>query len=97
MSFNSDNSRIEVIGETQNGLPIVMIVIGKEQNPTLWIDGGTHASEWAGVMATLYALSEWAKQMQTLTGMARFSKVSVAVVPCVSPDGYQALFEGKPF
>jgi hypothetical protein len=74
-----------------------MIVIGKEQNPTLWIDGGTHASEWAGVMATLYALSKWAKQMESLTGMSRFSKVSVAVVPCVSPDGYQALFEGKPF
>lgn len=97
VKVHSDNCRIEVLGHTNLGLPILMIVIGKEQNPTLWIDGGTHASEWAGVMATLYALSKWAKQMETLTGMSRFSKVSVAVVPCVSPDGYQALFEGKPF
>ena len=50
----------------------------------------------AGVMATLYALSKWAKQMETLTGMSRFSKASVVVVPCVSPDGYQALKE-NPF
>ena len=97
LKVHSDNCGIEVLGHTNLGLPILMIVLGKEQNPTLWIDGGTHASEWAGVMATLYALSKWAKQMETLTGMSRFSKVSVAVVPCVSPDGYQALFEGKPF
>ena len=97
VSSNSDHARIEVIGESNHGLPILMIVLGKKQTPTLWIDGGTHAAEFAGVMATLYILSKFAKQMQTLTGMTRFSKFSIAVVPCVSPDGYQALFEGKPF
>ncbi|MBM75136.1 MAG: hypothetical protein CMK59_07030 [Proteobacteria bacterium] len=95
----SDFARMDVIGHTKEQRPIVLITLGQasEDSPMLWLDGGTHASEWAGVMATIYSLSEWARELHELGGITRFSESCVAVVPCISPDGYQAMFEGAPF
>ena len=99
VSHFSDWAKLEVIGYSRNQQPIVLITFGRspEDSPLLWLDGGTHASEWAGVMATLYALSQWGQEVYELEGVSRFSQAGVAVVPCISPDGYQAMFEGAPF
>ena len=90
---------LRTIGKTTLETPIVMLVIGKnpQNTPVFWMDGGTHASEWTGVMACLYAASQWAKELDTPEGCHWFTHNGVAIVPCVSPDGYQALFTGTPF
>ena len=65
----------------------------------LWLDGGTYASEWTGVMAALHTMSRWAERLaagdpQTT---ALFQRNTAYVVPCISPDGFQAICEGSPF
>ena len=44
----------------------------------------------------LYALSEWAKEFNTPDGQAWFKHNAICVLPCISPDGYQWVHEGKP-
>ena len=96
--------RIEELGESLEGRPLILLTLALGEGelcerPAVWLDGGTHASEWAGVMATLYALSQWVGRVdegdEALTAWLR--EHAVFVMPCISPDGYQALFEGAPF
>lgn len=90
------------IGSSRQGRPILLITVGDTRdgadparNPAVWLDGGTHASEWAGVMSTLFTLSRWAEQIEG--GSHRFSEQTAYVVPCISPDGFQAMCEGAPY
>lgn len=92
---------LDEIGQSRQGRPILLITVGERsggadpgQKPAVWLDGGTHASEWAGVMATLYTLSCWAEQIAS--GDRRFSDSTAYVLPCMSPDGFQAIHEGSP-
>lgn len=91
------------IGRTAGDREILMLVIGDRRGdprdrPTLWLDAGTHAAEWAGVMATLFTVSAWLERLAAgdadLTRW--FETHSACVVPCISPDGFQALHEGEP-
>lgn len=94
---------LDEIGRSREGRPLLLLTIGakgeRETRPGFWLDGGTHASEWAGVMAAVYGASRW------LTGLADgdaelcawFGAHTVYVMPCVSPDGFDALRKGGPY
>ena len=66
----SDWVCVETIGVTREGRPILLLTLGNNSgiSPTLWLDGGTHASEWTGVMATIYSLSKWGAELETKEG-----------------------------
>jgi hypothetical protein len=91
--------RKECIGHSREGRPIILLTLGgdPDNTPAFWIDAGTHASEWAGVMSVIYALSRWADWYQTPEGKQWFQHNCIYVLPCISPDGFQALHEGEPF
>lgn len=94
---------LESIGETRHGRPIWLLTLaqrdGREnERPAFWIDGGTHASEWTGVMNTVACISTWVKAaVESEEGRERLRQHTVYAVPCISPDGYQAMHEGSPF
>jgi len=95
---------LEQIGQSGQGRPIVLLTVGNQQGElaqksALWVDAGTHASEWTGVMATLFSLSQWAEALSKGDPqlVRWFSDHTVFVLPCMSPDGFQALCEGAPF
>ena len=101
---HSDWFQIEEIGTSRHGRSIELITVGDrsgtpDARPAFWLDGGTHASEWTGVMAVLHTLSNWAERLQLgdEETTARFKRRTAYVVPCISPDGFQALCEGHPF
>lgn len=96
--------RLEEIGQSREGRSIFLIAVGDHKTdvsarPAFWLDGGTHASEWTGVMAVLHTLSRWAERLQNMDPetVARFRSRTAYVVPCISPDGFQAMCEGHPF
>lgn len=89
---------------SRQGRPILLLTVGDQSGqpmdrPAFWLDGGTHASEWTGVMATLYAVSHWVERLaegdeETCNW---FTDHTVFAIPCISPDGFQALHEGAPW
>jgi hypothetical protein len=94
---------IEEIGRSGEGEPIHLLTIGRQDGatdsrPALWIDGGTHAVEWTGVMASLYAASSWVQRLVSDDPelVSWFSRNTVYIVPCVSPDGYAYTRSGGP-
>ncbi len=100
---------LEVVGESRRGRPLLVLTIsaaekgpdGSErgQRPALWLDAGTHASEWTGISAVLFTVSRWMERL--LAGDAAFQEWfathEAVIMPCISPDGVQAMFEGSPF
>jgi len=95
---------IEEIGQSRHGRPILLVSVGDQkaqldQQPALWLDGGTHASEWTGVMAALHTLSRWAERLAAgdPETTKQFRTRTAYVAPCISPDGFQAMCEGSPF
>lgn len=100
---------LEVVGESRRGRPIFLLTVGaaepgsdgseRGERPAIWLDAGTHASEWAGVSAALYVVSEWLRRLDggDTSLQQWFRRHDALVVPCISPDGYQALHEGAPF
>ena len=95
---------LEEIGLSRHGKSIFLITVGDQggrpdKNPAFWLDGGTHASEWTGVMAVLHTLSRWAERLAAgdPSTLSQFRGRTAYVVPCISPDGFQAMCEGKPF
>ena len=94
---------LETLGETRHGRPILLLTLARHdgaehRRPAFWIDGGTHAVEWTGVMNTVSAISTWVQAaVETDAGAERLSRHTVYAVPCISPDGFQAMHEGAPF
>jgi hypothetical protein len=95
---------IENIGLSRHGRNIFLLSVGEQSGdlsdkPAFWLDGGTHAAEWTGVMAALHTLSRWAERLASgdEATMALFRGRTAYVVPCISPDGYQTMFDGSPF
>ena len=92
------------IGSSREGRPILLLTIGRndgrqDQRPGFWLDGGTHASEWTGVMSTLYTMSQWVNALRDGDAFETeyFQTHTIYVAPCISPDGFHALHEGHPF
>lgn len=95
---------IEEIGRSRQGRPILLLTVGDQREepsarPALWLDGGTHAAEWTGVMAVLHTLSRWATKLAAgdPETTQRFMGTTAYVVPCISPDGFQAMCDGSSF
>ena len=96
--------RLTELGPTREGRPILLLTLGKndgqqDARPGFWLDGGTHAAEWTGVMAALYAVSQWIQRIDE--GDASFirwlTQHTITVMPNVSPDGYEAMIRGEPY
>ena len=91
--------QLQTLGLTEHGNPILLLIFGcnPKETPMFWLDAGTHAAEWTGVMAAIYAMSSWYEELQTEEGKEWFRNNSIAVLPCMCPDGYQHLREGGHF
>ena len=96
--------RLDVVGTSREGRDLQVLTVSESSGdvggrPAFWVDGGTHAAEWTGVMATVFAVSRWLEALQA--GHAEtvdwFAHNAVYVLPCISPDGMQALHHGTPF
>jgi len=97
-----DFVRLETVGESLQGRPLLLLTLtapgDDRQRPGFWLDGGTHAAEWTGVMATLYAVSRWIEQIDEDDRFREWlSEHAIYVMPCISPDGFEAMRRGKPF
>lgn len=95
---------LDEIGRSRHDRPLLLLTLGeragpREQRPGFWLDGGTHAAEWTGVMAVLYTLSRWLEGVaaQDPGALDMLRKNTIYALPCISPDGFQALCEGAPF
>ncbi|GAB6067599.1 M14 family metallopeptidase [Methylothermus subterraneus] len=93
--------RVETIGQSREKRPLYLLCLaapGKTapaERPAFWLDAGIHAAEWAGVMAALFAAWRWAER--AAQGEPWFGEHAIYLLPCLSPDGLQALWEGAPF
>ncbi len=95
---------VQEIGHSRGGRPIRMVTVGAmdgppaDDRPAFWLDGGTHATEWTGVMSCLFTLSRWVGALLDDDGTLRrwFREHVAFVVPCISPDGLQATVHGTP-
>lgn len=95
---------LEVLAETPEGRPILLLTLGDragdpDARPGFWLDGGTHAAEWAGVMAAVDAASRWITGLVADAGDLRawFAEHTAYVLPCICPDAYQAMLDGAPY
>lgn len=95
---------LESVGQSRQGRPILLLTLSRtdgdvSRRPAVWVDGGTHAAEFAGVMATLYAVSRWVEALRSgdAATVAWFSTHAAHVLPCISPDGFDAMCSGAPF
>ena len=100
---------LEIAGTSRQERPLLLLTLsaqtadeagcGRGERPALWLDAGTHASEWTGISAVLFAISQWIKG---LTGgdeslQRWFQSHEVVIMPCISPDGVQAMHEGSAY
>ena len=95
---------LEEIGRSGENEPIYLLTIGRndghqDHRPGLWLDGGTHAAEWTGVMSAIYTVSAWVEALARgdATEVDYFNTHTAYVVPCISPDGFSATMQGHPF
>ena len=70
---------VRVLGEV-DGLPVLCASVGRQAAPVVYINGGTHGDEPAGVEAALAFLE---RGWQRWTDGLRFD-----VIPCLCPWGY---------
>ncbi|MFT5682163.1 MAG: hypothetical protein ACI8RZ_003081 [Myxococcota bacterium] len=94
--------RLEEVGKSRHGRPMMLLTFGRqdghtEERPAFWLDAGTHAAEWTGVMSALYTMSRWIEGVEDGSLSDWFSSHTCYVMPCVSPDGFQAMHDGLPF
>jgi hypothetical protein len=92
---------LEEIGRSREGRSLLLLSLGaagpdRDRRPAFWLDGGTHATEWTGVMSALYSVSRWVEGIDDGSLRDWFETHTVHVMPCLSPDGFQAMHEGLP-
>ncbi|MEZ4469890.1 MAG: M14 family metallopeptidase [bacterium] len=92
------------IGRTLEDRPILLLTIGandgrQDERPGFWLDGGTHAAEWTGVMAVAHTASTWISALAAgdAAEVAWFQQHTAYLVPCICPDGFQATMAGGPY
>lgn len=94
--------RLSELGRSGEGRAIHLLTIAAgegepDERPGVWLDGGTHATEWTGVMAALYSATRWVEALAAGDPWytAWFSRHVAYVAPCISPDGYAWLRSGR--
>ena len=95
---------LETVGQSRMGRPLILFKIGVQdadldRRPGFWLDGGTHAAEWTGVMSALYTVSKW---LQALADgdpkeVEFFSGHTAYIMPCISSYSTEHRFYGLPF
>lgn len=97
---------LEEIGRTRKNHPIYLITLTDFNVKTpvdhrmgFWLDAGTHSAEWAGISAALYSVSRWIERIQNQdqSFIDWLQHHVIYCVPCLSPDGYEALWQGTPY
>ena len=101
--------QLDVVGQSLRDRPLLLLTLssqdehavgcGRGQRPALWLDAGTHASEWTGISAVLFTVSRWIERLVEGDEELRnwFSRHEVVIMPCISPDGVQAMHDGAPY
>lgn len=95
--------QLEEIGRSRHDRPILLLTIGAvdgaQDRPAMWLDAGTHASEFTGVMAALHCLESWVSLLESgdEATCRLFSQVTAHIAPCLSPDGYDFMRSGGHF
>ena len=96
---------VETVGRSRQGRPLRVVTVGwcaggsrPGDRPGFWLDAGTHATEWTGVMAALFTLSRWIEGLRSGDeALARsFRDTTAHVLPLISPDGLHATMHGTP-
>ncbi len=95
---------LETLGQTAEGRPLLLLTLGaagadRDRRPGFWLDGGTHAAEWTGVMSAVHTASRWLEGLVDGDKALRrwFEAHTAYVMPCMSPDGFDAMREGRPY
>ncbi|MEZ4338718.1 MAG: M14 family zinc carboxypeptidase [Sandaracinaceae bacterium] len=103
LATSASAGRAESIGDSREGglgsSPSARFGRRRGRTPRFWLDGGTHAAEWTGVMAALDAATKWVAALRDGDPKAEawFRAHTVYVAPCISPDGFVAMRAGGPF
>lgn len=100
-----DRVHLEELGRSRQGRPLYLLTLALpggapvQDRPAFWLDAGTHASEWTGVSAALFTLHRWLQALDRGEDEPTdwFLHHAAHVLPCMSPDGYDALHRGAPF
>nr|XP_019537524.2 carboxypeptidase B-like [Aedes albopictus]XP_019931988.2 carboxypeptidase B-like [Aedes albopictus] len=83
---------VEVIGHSHENREIKAITITSTNGqvsgtkPVIFIDGGVHAREWAGIMSVVYLIHELVEHNSDYQDMMTNDWV---IVPVANPDGYE--------
>lgn len=87
IALRSSNARVEVLGTSVQGRPIVGLRIGVGLGHAVRILGGHHGDERSSVEVVLALASDYVDQVQ---GGSIAALSEVLFVPAVNPDGVQA-------
>ncbi|XP_053677487.1 uncharacterized protein LOC128727583 [Anopheles nili] len=83
--------RVSEIGRTHENRPIKAITISvrgdiDQTRPIVFMDGGIHAREWAGVMSVMYMIHEYVEHSEQYTD--QLANVDYVIIPVANPDGF---------
>ncbi len=83
-------TKIDTIGYTYEGKPLVMIFVGKDTlNPALLLMGCHHAREWQTPGVVLFFVDSLLRSSSLPQVDSILSRVSLYAIPLVNPDGYE--------
>jgi hypothetical protein len=102
-----DLVRIERIGSSGEGRPLYVVVVGRDPDrarPALWIDANMHAGELVGENVALAFVDDLValhrgddRHGLSAAVVARAKDALVYVMPCMSPDGAEAVHDDGRF
>ncbi|GGA72372.1 hypothetical protein GCM10011369_12680 [Neiella marina] len=95
MGENPHLMRLQTIGETWEGRPIIMVTMSldvayADEKPALLYTGTIHAREWIGIELAIslvrYVIDNYKVNPQLLDTLSRNT---LYMVPCLNPDGFE--------
>lgn len=80
----------KVIGKTLEKRPMWAFEIGNPKAEyCIYLEGGIHAAEWAGIWATHYVLKNWIEKFASGKELGLFEKFKFVFVPLLNVDGFR--------
>lgn len=86
---------VQRLGKSVEGRPILGLRIGLKSETNnksiVYIDGGTHAREWASITTVLFVIDKLISEFKQGNTMVRnlVRNFNFHIVPVVNPDGYE--------